>query len=561
MCEMANEITVPEYIVVHLGRPEASAQNVTVSFPDYVKNVASSEIYPTWPTPALLANIYAIISYALNRIFLRVYRSQGYNFDITNSPSIDQNYVQGRNIFTNISDLVDEVFNNYVRVIGRIEPLSTRFCNGTTVTCEGLSQWGTVDLAEQNYSTFEILQYYYGDDIEIVYDAPVGGLPDSYPGYPLRLGDESVDVFNAQILLNRISDNYPAIPKIYPVDGIFDEEMDQAVRKFQEIFQLGVDGIIGKQTWFKMEFLYVGIRRLTELESEGLIIGEFPKLPPSLAEMEVQQIDMDKPMYSEGDTGEQVRVIQYWLGWAAAFFETIPFVPADGVYGESTTNAVMQFQKQFGLPQTGVVNKETWNELYRVYAGILADNREEIDTSFLHSIQMPLRMGDSGESVKMLQTKLNTLKKIYPEIPTVLETGTYGQKTRLGVMAVQRRNHLPPTGIVDQATWNVISVACTGCTSAISPQALQYPGYVLRVGMSDIDLWKSGQTKSSPIYHLIDGIRQMSFYYESIPIVVPQHQYNENTAEAVRAVQRIGNLPVTGETDFPTMEFIREWNQ
>ena len=555
---MPDKITVPDFIVVHLGRPEDNAQNVTVSFPDYVKNVASSEIYPTWPYNALLANIYAIISFALNRIYLGFYRAQGYNFDITNSTSIDQSYQQERNIFQNISDIVDEVFNDYVRVVGRLEPLSTRFCNGTTTTCEGLSQWGTVDLAEQGYSALDILKYYYGDNIEIVYNAPVGDFSQFFKGEVLRPGDEGVEVYNAQVLLNRISDNYPAIPKIYPMNGIYDENMVQAVRKFQEIFRLGVDGIIGRQTGYKLVFLYTGIKKLTELESEGIILGEIPKYTPGTNV--VQQADTVLS-YGEGDTGDGVRIIQYWLSWVSGFYQTVPDVKIDGVFGQSTENSVLQFQKQFGLPQTGRVDNATWNELYSVYAGILKDTREEIDTTFLESIKEPLRVGSTGENVKQLQQALNELKTMYPEISSVMETGTYGQRTRLAVLTIQRILGLPATGIADMETIQIILEELENYNSSRSPSALQYPGYVLKKDMSDAELRRSGKTLGTPIYHLNEGLRQIAFIDESVPLIIPQTRYIKDTEEAVMAVQKSAGLPVTGEVDFFTMEYIRDQNQ
>lgn len=553
-----NAIVVPEFIVVHLGRPDSNAQNVTVSFPDYVKNVASSEIYPTWPEAALVANIYSIISFALNRIYLQFYRAQGYNFDITNSPSIDQTYVQGRNVFENISNLVDEIFNNYVRRIGNVEPLSTRFCNGTTVTCEGLSQWGTVDLAEQGYTAFEILQYYFGDDIEIVFNAPVGELrPLDENATPLRLGDSGVFVYNAQILLNRISDNYPAIPKIYPVDGVFDEEMETAVKKFQEIFQLTPDGIIGKQTGYKLVYLYVGITELTELDSEGIVLSDFPKYSPvnTTVQAEPQRV----LSYKEGDTGEAVRIIQYWLSYISAFYKTIPAVSIDGVFGQNTENSVIQFQKQFNLPQTGMVDFTTWDDLYRVYIGILGDEQSFLDADTVEQF-MPMKLGNTGENVRVLQQKLNELKNFYPEIPTIAETGTFGQRTRMGVQAVQRRMGIPVTGEVDYATWLALLEAERNHESSRNPQPLQYPGYILQEGMSDIDLQRDGITTTNPIYHLHDGLRQVAYANESVPLVVPQQQYISDTTTAVRATQRLAGLPETGRVDFDTMEYIREWN-
>ncbi len=553
---MPDKITVPETIVVHLGRPEASAQNVTVTFPDYIKNVASSEIYPTWPQASLLANIYAIISFALNRIYLRFYRSQGYNFDITNSTSIDQSYVEGRNIFENISNLVDEVFNNYVRVVGRLEPLSTRFCNGTTVTCEGLSQWGTVDLANQNYGVLDILKYYYGDDIEIVYDAPVGMLTEAYPGTPLRLGDSNEAVYQIQVLLNRISDNYPAIPKIYPVDGVFDEETEEAVRKFQSIFGLTADGVVGKQTWYKLEFLYVGIKDLTELTSEGILLNTYPKYPADMT-AEVFANGASSGGFGQGDTGDSVRILQYWLSWAAAFYPTVPPVAVDGVFGPSTENSVLQFQKQFDLPQTGAVDANTWDTLYRVYAGILQDERKEIETTFLESVRLPLKLGDTGGSVEELQEQLNRLKSRYPLIPTLVVTGNFGQKTRMAVMTFQRANDLPVTGVVDENTYRLIVEQDLDFQSSVSPKALQYPGYVLKEGMRDEELQRTGQTTGNPIYHLHDGIRQLSYSEESVPDVFPQSAYDQSTVRAVKAVQRLAGLPETGETDFNTMDYIR----
>ena len=217
---MNGEPYIPQFLTVHLGAPGSNAQNVTVSFPDYIKNVASSEIYPTWPENAIRANVYAQISYALNRYYTEWYRSMGYDFDITNSTRYDQAYVQNRDIFANISDIVDDIFNEYVYRQGSVEPYFTQYCNGTTVTCDGLSQWGTVPLAEQGYGPYDILVEFYGPDINLNTDTPVRINSPSYPGLPLRLGDAGNSVRTKQVQLNRISRNYPSIPKIAPVDGV-----------------------------------------------------------------------------------------------------------------------------------------------------------------------------------------------------------------------------------------------------------------------------------------------------------------------------------------------------
>ena len=346
---------VPQRITVHLGSPDSNAANVTVPFSDYVKNVASSEIYPTWDEAALRANIYAIVSFALNRVYTEFYRSRGYDFDITSSTAIDQAFVNGRSFFDNISRLVDELFNDYLRRPGFVEPLAAKFCNGTTVTCEGLSQWGSQNLARQGYTTPQILRSYYGN-VEIVPNAPVRGYTSSYPGTPLRRGSSGPNVVVIQVELNRISQNYPAIPKITPVDGIFGSRTEAAVRKFQEIFNLDVDGIVGKATWYALVRLYTAVTDLSELRSQGQrfysISWEYPNSP------------------REGSTGEKVRHLQYMLAVLSEYIPEIPPVRVDGVFGPETKEAVIAAQRFFGLPQTGVVHADTWEEIYDQYSGI-----------------------------------------------------------------------------------------------------------------------------------------------------------------------------------------------
>ena len=214
---------------MHLGPPSSNTANVTVDFSDYVKNVASSEIYPTWDESALRANILAIVSFALNRVYTEFYRSRGYDFDITNSTAYDQFFVNGRSYFDNVSRLVDELFNDYLRRPGFVEPLAAKFCNGTTVTCEGLSQWGSQNLAQQGYNSTQILQSYYGN-VETVMNAPIRGITSSYPGTPLRQGSTGPNVVVLQVALNRIAQSYPAIPKIASVDGIFGPRTEATVR-------------------------------------------------------------------------------------------------------------------------------------------------------------------------------------------------------------------------------------------------------------------------------------------------------------------------------------------
>ena len=346
---------VPQNITVHLGAPGEAAQNVTVPFIDYIKNVTSSEIYPTWDESALRANILAITSFALNRVYTEFYRSRGYDFDITNSTAFDQYFVNGRSYFENISRLVDELFNDYLRRPGFVEPLAAKFCNGTTVTCEGLSQWGSQNLARQGYDSTRILRSYYGN-VEIVSDAPIRGITSSYPGTPLRRGSSGPNVVIVQVELNRIAQNYPAIPKLAVVDGIYGSRTEAAVRRFQEIFGLTPDGIVGKATWYALVRLYTAVTRLSELRSQGQQFYTISWAYPSRLQ--------------SGDTGDKVRHLQYMLSVLASYINSIPRVETDGIFGPATQSAVVAAQGFFGLPQTGAVDEATWDEIYDQFAGI-----------------------------------------------------------------------------------------------------------------------------------------------------------------------------------------------
>ncbi len=346
---------IPQTITVHLGSPDSPAKNVTVPFTEYIKNVASSEVYPTWDERALRANILAIISYALNRIYTEYYRSRGYDFDITNSTAIDQSFVEGRSYFENISRLVDELFDSYIRRVGFVEPLAAKFCNGTTTTCEGLSQWGSEELARQGLNSVEILRYYYGDDIEIVPNAPISNITQSYPGTPLQIGSTGPYVTSIQSALNRISQNYPAIPKIPLVDGIFGTSTENAVRAFQRIFSLSADGIVGPATWYQIVRIYVAILRLAELRSQGQTQYFISAYPQDL---------------SLGDSSDAVRYLQYMLEVLASFDPDIPSVSQSGVYDTTTRDAVQAFQRSEQLPVTGAVDAATWDAIYTRFSAI-----------------------------------------------------------------------------------------------------------------------------------------------------------------------------------------------
>lgn len=245
---------IPEYITVHLGKPSSVAKNVTVSFREYIANVASSEVYPTWPEQALRANIHAQISLALNRVYTEWYPSKGFSFNITNSTSYDQFFVYGREVFEVMQRITDDIFNTYVRKLGKIDPYYTEYCDGKMVTCKGMKQWGTVSLAEQGKNALQILKYYYGDDIEIVRTNRIESIPESYPGTPLRIGSTGTAVRTLQRQLNRIAKDYPFFGTL-SVDGVFGESTAEVVKKFQKQFNLTVDGVVGRSTWYKISYV------------------------------------------------------------------------------------------------------------------------------------------------------------------------------------------------------------------------------------------------------------------------------------------------------------------
>ena len=350
------QVVIPNPITVHLGTPGSSARDVQVTFPDYVKNVASSEIYPTWPENALRANIYAIITFALNRVFTEWYRSKGYCFDITNSTAYDQAFVYGRPIYGSISRIVDEIFNEYVRRQGQHSPYFTSFCNGTSVTCNGLSQWGTVTLSNQGLSPLEILRYYYPKDVEIAQTDIITGVVSSYPGTPLRMGSTGLDVQTIQTYLNRIRRNYPAIPAVTDPAGSFQNSTNAAVTKFQNIFNLTPDGIVGKSTWYKISSLYAAVTRLAELDSEGTSLG-IGTVPPSA-------------VLRQGSRGQDVITLQYLLNVISEYYPSVPRPAQDGIFGSGTAQSVMAFQRAVNLSPDGIVGPRTWKALYDTYQGI-----------------------------------------------------------------------------------------------------------------------------------------------------------------------------------------------
>ncbi len=463
---MPNLPTIPETITVHLGPPDSDAENVTLPFLDYIANVASSEIYPTWPESAIRANMYAQISYALNRVFTEYYRTRGYDFDITNTTANDQYFVNGRDIFDNIRELAGELYDNYIRREGAVEPLFAQYCNGTTVTCNGLSQWGSVQLAEQGYTPYEILTYYYGDNIELVNNAPVAAPGLSAPAVPLSLGAANDDVRTVQLRLNRISANYPSIPKIARIDGIFGTDTEAAVRRFQEIFNLTPDGIVGRATWYTIQNIYIGVKRLTDLNSEGISLSEVTDQYPGVLR--------------EGDSGNAIFNLQYFLSYLSNYYDTIPAVEIDGSFGPSTRAAVEAAQRTFGATPDGVVGEVTWNLIYRAYRGIVDTVPVEYVAGYTVPYGgVPLRIGAESESVRLLQEYLNYIAESYTEIPQVPATGYFGPRTQEAVIAFQQLAGILPTGIAGAITWTAVTELYNALYQGAQLQDGQYPGFVV----------------------------------------------------------------------------------
>ncbi|MCL2539854.1 MAG: peptidoglycan-binding protein [Firmicutes bacterium] len=438
-------VIIPDFITVHLGSPNnAAAQNVRVPFADYIANVASSEIYPTWPQAALVANIHAITTFALNRVYTEWYRSRGFNFDITNSTAYDQYYVHGRNIFANIRTIANAVFNQFIRREGFNNPIFSSYCNGTTSTCAGLSQWGTVTLANQGLTPLQILKRYYGNDIEIATSNNIRSIQESFPG-TLRLGSTGTNVQLMQRYLNRIGVNFPLITKIANPNGTFDAQTESAVRVFQRTFGLLVDGIVGRGTWNKINSVFVGVVKLAELNSEGERIG-IGTTPPTA-------------VIKTGSRGENVLLLQFILDYISEFYDFIPYTTQDGVFGSQTDNTVREFQRNNGLTADGIVGPSTWRKLYEVFNSVKGTVPRPPDGGAQPPVTPPfpgtlLRVGSRGEDVRTLQRYLNLIQPSFPSIPRLVEDGIFGPITLQAVTTFQRLFDLAVDGIVGPITWN-----------------------------------------------------------------------------------------------------------
>lgn len=525
------QVTIPTYITVHLGRPQNAAENVTVPFLYYLKNVACSEIYPTWPYEALKANIWAQASLALNRIYTEWYPSQGYDFDITNSTAFDQAFVKDRNIFDSVAVVVNEVFNQYIQKANYQEPYYAEYCDGKIASCPGMKQWGTLSLANQGYTAIEILRYYYGDSILIRESNNIQDIQASYPGV-LRIGSSGQEVREMQEFLNAIAINYPAIPVIFPVDGIFNESTEAAVRVFQRQFNLTVDGIVGKATWYKISYIYAAVRKLAELTSigriEDLYSGQYPGTP-----------------LQEGDRGVEVQLLQYYLSAIAVFYPQIPNVSIDGRFGPELFKAVLNFQRSFGLIEDGIVGRETWNRIYALYETL--SDKIVPDESIPEYPGMTLQQGSYGENVRRIQTALNNISAQYPSIPLLVEDGIFGTATTTAVRAFQRQFGLTVDGIVGVLTWNkIFEVSALIDTGEEAGEEMPpYPGTLLRNG-----------SRGNAVRLMQERLKSISIYYPVIPDITVDGIFGPATQAAVIAFQQMMGIAADGIIGQQTWELI-----
>ena len=434
---------IPEEITVHLGKPDEAASNITVPFVDYISNVASSELYPTWPTNSLKANILAIVSFAMNRIYNEWYHTKGYSFDITSSPIYDQTYIPNRSIYENINNIVTDAFNDYVYKEGQIQPYFTRYCDGRKTTCNGLSQWGTVTLANQGKNPLQILKNYYGNDVNIKYNAPIGGSTVSYPGYEVGLGDVGNPVRAIQRDLKRIKLNYPAIPTITGEDGAYDSSTEDAVKKFQEIFSLPITGIVDKATWYRIKYIYNSVKKLSDIYSEGL--------SPEEADFSF------KDVVKYGDTGIEVEFIHYYLGAIAFLDNDIPNLKTNSVYNDNTKTMALAFQNKYGLPATGEVTYTDWNLLKTTYDKLLKTIPSEYSeyANYLYPGYF-LSKGMNNSDVLRLQRFLLKICKYDKSIPGVRVNGVFDDLTESSIRKIQNDYNIIETGLVGPLSWEKI---------------------------------------------------------------------------------------------------------
>ena len=473
----------------------------------------------SWPEEALRANIIAQVSLALNRIWTEWYPSRGYSFNITGSPGYDQAYVNGRTVFAVMERLTAELFNTFVQRSGDAEPYFTEYCDGKTVTCPGMKQWGTVDRAREGLNALQILRYYYGNRVQLVTTNNIAAIPSSYPGSPLRRGSTGTNVRILQKQLSRIAKDYPSFGKP-AVTGTFDEATENSVKKFQKQFSLTADGIVGKATWYKISYIYVSIKDLAELTSEG-----------ETAEGIQSAGGWPGTVLRRGSTGSSVEQVQFWLSDLAQFDSSLVRVSVDGSYGAATERAVRAFQQKQNLTADGVVGQTTWNALYAAWVDAQSD---------LGGTAWPgtaLRRGDTGMEVRLVQFWLRLAADNYSALRTVTVDGSYGAATVSAVTAFQSLFGLTADGVIGRSTWNKLKEVGLAVANKIVATNVA-PGQFTATTREG----SRGTAVRAVQYYL----RRLAAYYSDVPTVTVDGKFGAATTRAVKAWQTRAGLTVDG---------------
>ena len=494
-----------------------------------------------WPEQALRANIHCQISLALNRIYTEWYPSKGYSFNITNSTSYDQYYVHGRTVFDVMVRLTDDIFNTYIRKTGTVNPYYAEYCDGKSVTCPGLKQWGTVTLANQGRNALSILKYYYGNNIEIIRTNNIQSIPQSYPGSPLRQGSTGAAVFTLQRQLNRITKDYPFLG-LLTVDGIFGRKMTETVKKFQKQFNLTADGVVGRSTWYKISYIYVSVKDLAELTSEGeTFSGTLPDGSWNLGSSVLKQ----------GSTGSEVEQMQFWLSTLAQYESSIPSVTVDGVYGSGTAAAVRAFQRLYGLTVDGIVGRKTWDSLYGK-ASALRSSGPVVTLKRLPYPGTPLTVGTDSSAVLYYTLLLQRIAYYYDSVASPALSRQYTQETADATASAQELLGLPATGVADAETWTAVE-ALSLQLAAFTPnpdrhpeQGPDYPNRAMKEG------------SAGPDVSLIEGwLNGRSQLYCEEDYVADNAVFGPEDTAAVKETQQRAGLEPNGVVDRPTWAALR----
>ena len=489
----------------------------------------------SWPEEALRANIIAQVSLALNRIWTEWYPSRGYSFNITGSPGYDQAYVNGRTVFAVMERLTAELFNTFVQRSGDAEPYFTEYCDGKTVTCPGMKQWGTVDRAREGMNALQILRYYYGNRVQLVTTDNIAAIPSSYPGSPLRRGSTGTNVRILQKQLSRIAKDYPSFGKPV-VTGTFDEATENSVKKFQKQFSLTADGVVGRATWNKVSFIYVSVKDLAELTSEG-----------ETAEGTQSTGGWPGTVLRRGSTGSSVEQVQFWLSDLAQFDSSLVRVTVDGSYGAATERAVRAFQQKQSLTADGVVGQRTWNALYAAWVDAQSD---------LGGTAWPgtaLRRGAAGMEVRLVQFWLRLAADNYSALRTVTVDGIYGAATVSAVEAFQTLFGLTPDGVVGRLTFQSLYDAAQALEASgpvVRTVSLPAPAATLRPGDTGAAVLRLNRL----LLFLSQWIPEINFTASD----TPDSTFDLELEIAVRSAQRYFGLTETGAVTAADWKLFRD---